>query len=137
MHRFAAVAVVDPLDRLLVQERGDDALHAPGCWGYPGGDLEAGEDFVSAAVRELREETGLVVDPGDLESLGVRRFRSESCGEDAEFELFAVRTRAGDDDVTCLELRAFGRGLGLLRLRFDLRVASDARDAPRLRARGK
>jgi 8-oxo-dGTP pyrophosphatase MutT (NUDIX family) len=104
MHRFAAVAVFDGFGRLLVQERGDDALHDPGRWGYPGGDLEDGEDFVTAAVRELEEETGLVVDPVELQSLGLHRFRSESCGEDDEFELFAVRTR-GDDDVVCREGR--------------------------------
>jgi 8-oxo-dGTP pyrophosphatase MutT (NUDIX family) len=105
MHRFAAVAVIDPRGRILLQERGSDALHAPDRWGYPGGDLEDGEDFVSAAVRELEEETGLVVEPDDLDSLGVRRFRSESCGEDDEFELFAVRTRAGDGDIVCGEGR--------------------------------
>jgi 8-oxo-dGTP pyrophosphatase MutT (NUDIX family) len=105
MHRFSAVAVFDAFGRLLVQERGDDALHDPGRWGYPGGDLEDGEDFVTAAVRELEEETGLVVDPVDLQSLGQHRFRSESCGEDDEFELFAVRTTATDDDLVCGEGR--------------------------------
>jgi 8-oxo-dGTP pyrophosphatase MutT (NUDIX family) len=103
MHRFAAVAVIDPRGRLLMQERGADALHEPGRWGYPGGDLETGEDFVDAAVRELVEETGLVVDAGDLESLGVRRFRSDGCGGHDEFELFAVRTTATQADVVCGE----------------------------------
>lgn len=99
MHRFAVVAVLDPQGRLLLQERGEDALHDPGRWGYPGGDLEPGEDFVAAAVRELREETGLVVDPDALASLGVRRFRSETCGGADEFELFALRLSVTDDDV--------------------------------------
>lgn len=105
MHRFAAVAVLDPRGWLLMQERGDDALHDPGRWGYPGGDLEDGEDFVTAAVRELAEETGLTVAPGRLDSLGVRRFRSETCGDDDEFELFAVRLPVSDDDVVCGEGR--------------------------------
>ncbi|MCP3423656.1 NUDIX domain-containing protein [Nocardioides pinisoli] len=105
MHSFAAVAVLDPRGRLLMQERDDDALHEPGRWGYPGGDLEPGEGFVDAAVRELAEETGLVVAADDLESLGVRRFRSEGCGGEDEFELFAVRTSATDADVVCGEGR--------------------------------
>ena len=105
MHRFAAVAVIDPRGRLLLQERGEDAVHEPGRWGYPGGDLEGGEAFVDAAVRELEEETGLLVDAGDLASLGVRRFRSDGCGGADEFELFAERTTAVDTDVRCGEGR--------------------------------
>ncbi|HSU01055.1 MAG TPA: NUDIX domain-containing protein [Nocardioides sp.] len=105
MHRFSAVAVLDLHGRLLLQERGEDALHDPCRWGYPGGDLEAGEDHLTAAVRELKEETGLVVDPQQLTSLGVRRFRSDSCGGDDELELFAVRLAVGDDDVVCGEGR--------------------------------
>ena len=38
-------------------------------WSIPGGVLEVGELVREAAVREAREETGLIVDPGDL--LGV------------------------------------------------------------------
>ncbi len=45
--------------------------HPPiaGQWSIPGGALEVGEFVRDAAVREAREETGLVVEPGEL--LGV------------------------------------------------------------------
>jgi 8-oxo-dGTP diphosphatase len=45
--------------------------HAPlqGRWSIPGGVLEVGELVREAAVREAREETGLLVEPGEL--LGV------------------------------------------------------------------
>ncbi|WP_322921883.1 NUDIX hydrolase [Nocardioides renjunii] len=105
MHRFAAVAVFDLFGRLLLQERDEDAPHDPERWGYPGGDLEPGEDFVTAAVRELEEETGLVVDPARLQSLGSHRFRSASCGGDDVFELFAVRLSVSQDDLVCGEGR--------------------------------
>lgn len=110
MHRFAAVAVLDLQGRLLMQERGDDAVHEPGRWGYPGGDLEPGEDFITAAVRELAEETGLAVEPGELHALGRQRFHSEGCGGDDEFELFAVRLPITDDDV----VRGEGRQMVLV-----------------------
>jgi ADP-ribose pyrophosphatase YjhB (NUDIX family) len=49
------VAVPGPRGLLLI-ERADD-----GYWAMPGGMVEVGECFTEAAVREVREETGLEV----------------------------------------------------------------------------
>ena len=35
-----------------------------GHWTIPKGEVERGEDLLAAAIREVREETGIVVDPG-------------------------------------------------------------------------
>ena len=43
-------------------------------WDIPKGVAEAGESFVDAAVRELREETGLVSAPDALRAVGVFRY---------------------------------------------------------------
>ena len=53
--------VHDERGRLLLIRRG----HAPsaGLWSVPGGRMEAGETQEQAVVRELAEETGLVVQP--------------------------------------------------------------------------
>ncbi|KOG43031.1 NUDIX hydrolase [Streptomyces resistomycificus] len=48
------VAVDDGEGRLLLIERADD-----GYWALPGGMVDVGESFAQAAVREVREETGL------------------------------------------------------------------------------
>jgi ADP-ribose pyrophosphatase YjhB (NUDIX family) len=37
-----------------------------GCWGLPGGFLEEDEELLDGLRREVREETGLDVEPGDL-----------------------------------------------------------------------
>ena len=50
-----------------------------GLWSLPGGRIEPGETDAEALVREMREETGLVVEPGPL--------------------LGTVRRPAGDGDV--------------------------------------
>jgi 8-oxo-dGTP diphosphatase len=49
------LAVLDSADRVLL------GLGHDGRWELPGGKVDTGEDFETAAARELAEETGLVV----------------------------------------------------------------------------
>ena len=56
-----------------MQERDEHAPVWPDMWCFPGGGLEDGEEPVAGAVRELAEETGVVVAPEDLTDLGQLR----------------------------------------------------------------
>ncbi len=51
---------------VLLVRHGEAAGHMNGAYGIPAGRLDEGETLVDAAIRELREETGLVVDAADL-----------------------------------------------------------------------
>ncbi|WP_062206718.1 NUDIX domain-containing protein [Streptomyces sp. NBRC 109706] len=58
----AAVLVHDPAtDRVLLLRRGPAAKFAPGKWDLPVGKSDPGEPVTTTAVRELHEETGVVV----------------------------------------------------------------------------
>jgi ADP-ribose pyrophosphatase YjhB (NUDIX family) len=56
--------ITDGAGRLLLIQRG----HEPeeGRWSIPGGRVKPGESDRDALVREVREETGLHVEPGTL-----------------------------------------------------------------------
>ena len=55
------LVVRDREDRVLLQRRDDTEE-----WDLPGGAAEEGDTFVATALRELAEECGLDVDPGDV-----------------------------------------------------------------------
>jgi len=57
-------AVVVYQGRVLLVRRGSEPLK--GQWSLPGGLLEIGESLSAGVVREVREETGLIVEPVEL-----------------------------------------------------------------------
>ena len=59
--RVTGVVVEDGRILLLNQDTGTGRS-----WSLPGGKLEAGETLAEALVREMKEETGLDVEPGRL-----------------------------------------------------------------------
>jgi ADP-ribose pyrophosphatase YjhB (NUDIX family) len=62
MHvRVAGVVIED--DRVLLLNQDTDTGRS---WSLPGGKVEEGETLAAALVREMREETGLDIEPGRL-----------------------------------------------------------------------
>ena len=68
-------AIVVENDRVVLVKRGHPPL--VGEWSIPGGVLELGETVREAAVREAREETGLLVEPVELLGVFDRVVRDE------------------------------------------------------------
>jgi 8-oxo-dGTP diphosphatase len=70
---LVAYALLFRGDRLLVARRAG-VTYADGCWGLPGGHVEAGETLATTAAREAGEEVRVDVRPDDLQPLGMFRY---------------------------------------------------------------
>ncbi|AZQ38308.1 NUDIX hydrolase [Streptomyces cyaneochromogenes] len=58
--RLAAAVVMDDKQRVLLVRRSEKERFLPRVWGVPCGKLEPGESPEDGALRELKEETGLL-----------------------------------------------------------------------------
>jgi A/G-specific adenine glycosylase len=62
-HKEVAIGVIWDRDRFYVQRREEKGLLG-GLWEFPGGKREKGETFEECLRREIKEETGFLVDVG-------------------------------------------------------------------------
>ena len=62
----AAAIIVNENGQILMQARSDNDK-----WGLPGGCQELGERFEETVIREIKEETNLVVEESDLELIAI------------------------------------------------------------------
>lgn len=83
----------------IVTDHEDHVLlvHEHGRWQAPGGEVEDGETHEVAVRREVAEETGVLVDPGELVAVIENRYRFD--GEERAFA-FAHYEATLDGDPT-------------------------------------
>jgi len=65
----ADCVVVNDRNEILLVKRGNEPFR--GCWALPGGFMEMDETIERCAVRELEEETSLVVTEQDIRLIGI------------------------------------------------------------------
>ena len=64
--RTALKGIIRRGDQVLVLRRADTDAIGPGTWEFPGGKIRFGEELEEALLREIAEESGLAVEPGEL-----------------------------------------------------------------------
>jgi 8-oxo-dGTP diphosphatase len=89
--------IKDERGRLLLIRRGHDP--GAGLWSLPGGRVEPGETDAEALVREMREETGLVVQAGRLLGSVRRPYRDGGVVDIRDYVATVIggTLNAGDD----------------------------------------
>ncbi|WP_018727853.1 NUDIX domain-containing protein [Salinispora oceanensis] len=76
-HRFPVDVLIllqRPDGRILLTKRAG-SVYLAGSWAVPGGKVDADEDVITAAIRELHEETGVTVTHDQLTFIGVTHHR--------------------------------------------------------------
>jgi isopentenyldiphosphate isomerase len=78
IHRTVHAVVYHPDGRILLQKRSKNKDIQPEKWDTAvGGHLDCGEDFQTAAVREIKEELGISVNFSELEYLADAEIRND------------------------------------------------------------
>ncbi len=96
-HTVVTVFTVDDRGRLLLTRRAACKGMYPGWWEVTGGSGVAGEDSLTSARRELREETGIDAAPEELLLLGSIREPS------AFSDIYLTRRTLPAEDLTLQE----------------------------------
>lgn len=101
-----AGAVIEQDGKILLQKRSDNGL-----WGLVGGLLELNETYTEAMIREVQEETGLIVEPESFLGIFHNHDMVWANGDRAHTlgAYFTVRIKGGEirTDEESLELRFF------------------------------
>ncbi len=70
-HRAVHVWLVNSKGEILLQHRSEDKESHPNCWDISAaGHVSSGEDAITSALREVKEEIGLDISPDKLKQIG-------------------------------------------------------------------
>lgn len=88
--------IKDTKGRILLQKRSDY-----GDWGLPGGAMEPGESIEETMIREVREETGIIVEAYDFLSVytGERMMYKYPDGNEVVFVMFLFEVKIDEQGM--------------------------------------
>jgi len=65
-HLVVHIWIINSMGQILIQKRPEHLQYAPGVWANTGGSAILGEDSITAACREVKEELGIDVNKAGL-----------------------------------------------------------------------
>ena len=78
-HKAVHIWIVNDKDEILLQKRSPNKDSYPNMWDISSaGHLTAGDDSLSGAMREIKEELGVDIQPSQLKLIGIRKKSDKS-----------------------------------------------------------
>ena len=99
LHRAVVVFIFNSRNQLYIQKRADDAAFYPGFWSASVlGHVSSGETYHEAAIRETREELGLLI---DVKEIGDFLSPKWKCKDGTDWEIIHVfEATVGEPKIT-------------------------------------
>ncbi|MDA2970213.1 MAG: NUDIX domain-containing protein [Actinomycetota bacterium] len=128
---FAAGGIVIEKNKILIvkNKKGDSSNDSESWWGYPKGHLEEGEKPSEAAVREVIEETGFIVELLDEKPIAESRYEIEVNGQKISktvwfYEMKVVEPfkNEPDDEIQEIAIVEFEKAIELLTHEEDKKI---------------
>jgi len=120
---FAAggIVLIDGKILIVRNKKGDSSDDLKSWWGYPKGHLEEGESPPEAALREVCEETGFVVELKNEKPIAESRYEINLHGESVSktvwfYEMSVLKSFENEPDNEILEVAVVGYEDALSRL---------------------
>ena len=101
-HKVIAVLIVND-DNILIHQRSKNKKVYPNLWSlFVRGHVQAGEDSLDAALREIKEEIGIDVDKSELEFLYTLKEEAKKKDyiENMFYDTFLLRKKIDLKDIT-------------------------------------
>lgn len=99
LHNEVAVFIINDKKQVLLEKRSANKRFNPNKWALCAGHVDAYETLENAAIREIKEEVGIIVAPSELHPFGEREFTIRESNSHITY-FYYIKSNLNEDNYT-------------------------------------